>query len=72
MCCDSCVNGGGVLADVCGASDDLCTGLSRCSLAVWVWRCWFVGGFDCAVVCVVLGDARPLLLSPCNTEKPAS
>ena len=25
--CDLCVNGGGVLADVCGASDVWCTGL---------------------------------------------
>ena len=66
--CDLCVNGVGVLAAVCDASDVWCTGLSCCSLAVWVWRCWFVGGFDCAVVFVVLGDAGPLLLSPCNTE----
>ena len=28
-----------------------------------------IGGFDCAVVFVVLGDAGPLLLSPCNTQK---
>ena len=69
VCCDSCVNGGGVLADVCGASDVWCTGLKCCSLAVWLWLCWFVGGFDCAVVFVVLGDAGPLLLSPCNTSK---
>ena len=25
------------------------------------------GGFVCAIVVVVVGDARPLLLSPCNT-----
>ena len=33
----------------------------------WLWLGWFVGGFDCAIVFVVLGDARPLL-SPCNTD----
>ena len=65
--CDLCVHGDGVLADVCGASDDWCTGLWCCSLAVWLWLGWFVGGFDCAIVFVVLGDARPLLLSPCDT-----
>ena len=32
-----------------------------------MWLSWFVGGFDCAVV--VLGDAGPLLLSLCYTEK---
>ena len=66
--CDLCFNGGGVLAAVCGASDGWCTGLSCCSLAVWVWRTWFVGGFECAVVFFVLGDAGPLLLSPCHTH----
>ena len=39
----------------------------------WLFRCGLVGflvvgGFDCAIVFVVLGDARPLLLSPCNTS----
>ena len=29
---------------------------------------WLAGGFDCAVVFVVLGDAGPFLLSPCNTR----
>ena len=52
---------------MCGASDVWCTGLKCCSSVVWVWLGWFVGGFDCAVVFVVLGDAGPLLLSPCNT-----
>ena len=28
---------------------------------------WVVGGLVCAIVVVVLGDARPLLLSPCST-----
>ena len=65
--CDLCVHGGGVLAGVCGASDTWCTGLQCCSLAAWVWLGWFAGGIDCAVVCVVLGDAAPLLRSPCNT-----
>ena len=55
------------LADVCAASDVWCTGWWCSSLAVWVWLCWFVGGFDCAVAFVVLGDAGPLLLSPRNT-----
>ena len=63
-----CVTGGGVLAAVCGASDVWCTGLSCCSLAVWAWRCWFIGAFDRAVVFVVLGDAGPSLLSPCKTH----
>ena len=45
--------------DVCGASDVRCTGLSCCSLAVWVLSCWFVGGVECAVVFAVLGDAGP-------------
>ena len=53
----------GVLADV------WCTGLLCCSLAVWVWLGWFFGGFDCAVVFVVLGDAGPLLFSTCNTSE---
>lgn len=38
-----------------------------CSLAVWLWVGWFVGGFDRAIVFVAPGDARPLLMSPCNT-----
>ena len=29
---------------------------------------WLVGGFDFDIVFVVLGNARPLLLSPCNTH----
>ena len=37
------------------------------SVVRWLWLGWFVGGFDCAIVFVVLGDARPLLHSPCNT-----
>ena len=37
-------------------------------LVVWVWLGWFVGGFDCAIGFIVLGDAGPLLLSPCNTH----
>ena len=32
-----------------------------------VVACWVVGGFDCAIVFVVLEDAQRLLLSPCNT-----
>ena len=32
--CDLCDHGDGVLADVSGASDDWCTGLQCCSLAV--------------------------------------
>ena len=32
----------------------------------WLFGCGLVGGFDCATVFVILGDARPLLLSPCN------
>ena len=64
--CGLCVHGDGVPANVYGASDDWCTGL-QCLLAVWWWLGWFVGGFDCAVVFVVRGDARPLLLSPCHT-----
>ena len=35
--------------------------------SVGLWLGWF-GGFDCAMVSVALGDARPLLLSPCNTH----
>ena len=31
------------------------------------WLCWFVGGFDCVIAFFVLGNARPLFLSPCNT-----
>ena len=50
-----------------GASADWCTCLQCCLLAVWLWLGCFVGGFDCAVVFVVIGDARPLLLSPRNT-----
>ena len=65
--CDMCVNGDGVLANVCGALDVWCTGLYCSSFAVWLWRGWFGGGFDCAVAFFVLGDAGPLLLSPCNT-----
>ena len=62
--CDLCVNGGGVLADLCGALDDFWC----CSLSVWLGLGCFVGGFDCAVVFVVLVDAGPLLLSLCNTH----
>ena len=38
----------------------------HCKASIVTQTC-FVGGFDCAVVFVVLGDAGPLLLSPCNT-----
>ena len=41
--------------------------VSKAAQSHKVWRCWFVGGFDCAVVFVVLGDAGSSLLSPCNT-----
>ena len=42
-------------------------GAQVCSVVRWLFGCGFVGGFECAVVFVVLGDAGPLLLSPCNT-----
>ena len=40
--CDLCVHGDGVLANVCGALDNWCTGLQCCSLAVWLWLGWLV------------------------------
>ena len=46
-------------------------GAQVCCVVRWLfgfWRCWFGGAFDCAVVLVVLGDAGPLLLSPCHTR----
>ena len=36
-----------------------CLGVQVCSVVHWL--------FGCGFVFVVLGDARPLLLSPCNT-----
>ena len=38
--CDLCVNRGGVLADVCGASDVWST---ICSVVRWLFGCGFVG-----------------------------
>ena len=73
-------HGGGVLADVCrhvmcaqvpsvvdwhdNQSVFFFFGLFGCAQP---WLCWFVGGFDCAIAFFVLGNARPLFLSSCNT-----
>ena len=50
--CDLCVNGGGVLAAVCGASDVWCTGLSCCCCL-----------FGCGVVGLLVVSIVPLFLS---------
>lgn len=39
-----------------------------CLLAVWWLHGWVVVGFVCAIAVVVLADAWPLSLSPCNTS----
>lgn len=44
---------------------DWCTGLYCCSLAVWPWLGWLV--VFTVPLFIVLGDARPSLLSPCDT-----
>ena len=43
-------------------------GAQVCRVVRWLFGFGVVGGFECAVVFVVLGDAGPLLLSPCNTR----
>ena len=53
---------------LCGVSDDRCI----CGLLFPLAICWLHGcmadGFVCASVVVVLGDAWPLSLSPCDTS----
>ena len=55
--CGRCPLGLGVMSNFCLFVFDFV------ALAVWWLHGWSVGGFVCAIVVVVLGDARPLLLS---------
>ena len=62
------VRGEGVPADVWSDTDDRCSGFS---FVRWLFGCSMAGGFVCAIVVVVLGDARPLLRPLC-TMSPAT
>ena len=47
---------------MCGVSDGRCFSVAR-----WLFGgSMLVGGFGCVII-VVLGNTRPLLLSPCRT-----
>ena len=50
---------------MCGVSDDRCLGFS---FVRWLFGGSMVGFSGSAIMVVVPGDARPLLLSPCNTS----